>query len=200
MQIDRNICSRIVETAQQAYAEKLFAGTSGNLSVYDRKNGLMYITPTSARYETMKPEDVVVMHLDGTILTPGLRPSSEWRMHAEVYARLPELGALVHTHSPCASAYAVVQKPIPPTLIEMHVFLGGAVPCAKYARPGTPEVGIYAAQVLPGFGGCLLNNHGVLAVGADLSQAFVRAEYIEDTAKINLLATQLGAPAILPEL
>lgn len=191
---------QIVEKSLQAYRAGLFAGTSGNMSAYCRAENIMYITPTSVRYETMRPEDVVAMHLDGTILGGEKQPSSEWRMHAAVYRAFPDTGAVFHTHSPHATAFAVVHRPIPATLIEMHFFLGGDVPCAKYARPGTDAVGENAAAVLAGKGGCLLENHGVLAVGRDLDEAYLRAEYIEDAAKIYILANTLGTPVTVDKL
>lgn len=190
----------LVATAKLAYEEKLFSGTSGNLSLWCEEEGIMLITPTSVRYETLQPEDVVAMRLDGTVVEGKLAPSSEWRMHAEVYLRCPGVKAQVHTHSPYATAFAAAHRPIPACLIEMFYFLGGDVPCAAYAKPGTPEVGIECAKVLKDRGGCLMNNHGVLAVGDSLSQALLRAEYIEDAARISLLAMQLGGPVALPEL
>ncbi len=191
---------QIVEKSLQAYRAGLFAGTSGNMSAYCRAENIMYITPTSVRYETMRPEDVVAMRLDGTILGGKKQPSSEWRMHAAVYRAFPDTGAVFHTHSPHATVFAVVHRPIPATLIEMHFFLGGDVPCAKYARPGTDAVGENAAAVLAGKGGCLLENHGVLAVGRDLDEAYLRAEYIEDAAKIYILANTLGTPVTVDKL
>lgn len=191
---------QIVEKSLQAYRAGLFAGTSGNMSAYCRAENIMYITPTSVRYETMKPDDIVAMRLDGTVLGGEKQPSSEWRMHAAVYRAFPDTGAVFHTHSPHATAFAVVHRPIPATLIEMHFFLGGDVPCAKYARPGTDAVGENAAAVLAGKGGCLLENHGVLAVGRDLDEAYLRAEYIEDAAKIYILANTLGTPVTVDKL
>ena len=122
--------------AKQSYAEKLFAGTSGNLSVYDQESGRMVITPTSVAYEQITPEDMVVMALDGTVTEGRYRPSSEWRMHAAVYEAKPEVGAIIHTHSPHATAFAVCHKKIPTILIEMVPFLGGDVPLAEFALPG----------------------------------------------------------------
>ena len=191
---------QIVEKSLQAYRAGLFAGTSGNMSAYCRAENIMYITPTSVRYETMKPDDVVAMRLDGTVLGGEKQPSSEWRMHAAVYRAFPDTGAVFHTHSPHATAFAVVHRPIPATLIEMHFFLGGDVPCAQYACPGTDAVGENAAAVLAGKGGCLLENHGVLAVGRDLDEAYLRAEYIEDAAKIYILANTLGTPVTVEKL
>ena len=178
--------------SKQCYAEKLFAGTSGNLSVYDRDQGLMVITPTSVAYEGIMPEDMVVLRLDGEVLEGKYLPSSEWRMHAAVYGAKPEVSAIIHTHSPYATAFAVNNRDIPVILIEMVAFLGGGVPLAKYAVPGTRGVGDEAVKVLEDRGGCLLANHGVLAVGDSLERAHLRAVYIEDAAKICSIAMANG--------
>ena len=178
--------------SKQSYAEKLFAGTSGNLSVYDHERGVMVITPTSVAYETITPADMVVMKLDGEILEGVYRPSSEWRMHAAVYKAKPEVAALIHTHSPYATAFAVNHLKIPTILIEMVPFLGGDVPLAEFAMPGTPEVGQEAVKVLKDRTGCLLANHGVLTVGENLEQAHLRAVYVEDAAKICSIAMGHG--------
>lgn len=191
------IKEQVVQYSKQAFAQKLFAGTSGNLSVYVREEDKMYITPSGIRYETMTPSDVMVIRLSGEILEGVHKPSTEWRLHASAYAAYPEVGAVVHTHSPFATAYAVNREPIPPTLTEMFAFLGGAVECAAFASPGTPEVGEYAVPLLKGKGGCLLANHGVIAIGHDMAQAYIRAEYIEDAAKVYSIAKTVGSPVVL---
>lgn len=189
----------VCDWSKQSYAEKLFAGTSGNLSVYDKEQNVMVITPTSIPYETITPEDMVVLGLDGEILEGKYRPSSEWRMHAAVYEAKPEIGAIIHTHSPYATAFAVNNKGIPTILIEMVPFLGGDVPLAKFAVPGTRAVGDEAVKVLADRHGCLLANHGVLAIGADLAQAHLRAVYIEDAAKICSIALSNGPIVTMSE-
>jgi len=185
--------------ARQSYSEKLFAGTSGNLSVYDREREVMVITPTSVAYETITPEDMVVLRPDGEVLEGKYRPSSEWRMHAVVYEAKPEVSALIHTHSPYATAFAVNNRNIPVILIEMAAFLGGDVPLAGFALPGTREVGTEAVKVLKDRGGCLLANHGVLAVGDSLERAHLRAVYIEDAARICSIAMSNGPIVTMSE-
>lgn len=159
----------------------------------------MVITPTSIPYETITPEDMVVLRLDGEILEGIHRPSSEWRMHAAVYEAKPEAGAIIHTHSPYATAFAVNNKGIPTILIEMVPFLGGDVPLAKFAIPGTRGVGDEAVKVLANRTGCLLANHGVLTIGASLEQAHLRAVYIEDAAKICSIAMSNGPIVTMTE-
>ena len=190
----------IAERSLQAFRAGLFSGTSGNMSCYLREEGKMLITPTSVRYEELRPEQVVLMGLDGSVLSGDIPPSSEWRMHAAVYEAMPEVNAVFHTHSPHATAFAVNRQSIPAVLIEAHIFLGGDIRCAAYATPGTKEVGLNAIPALVGRGGCTLANHGVLAVGGDLAQACLRAEYIEDLAKIYTLAHQIGTPVPLEHL
>lgn len=190
----------IVDRSLEAFHEGLFSGTSGNMSCYLREKGLMLITPTSVRYDVLRAEDIVVMQLDGTIVEGALKPSSEWRMHTAVYENCPEVNAVFHTHSPYATAFAVNHRTIPAVLIEAHVFLGGDIRCAAYATPGTKAVGLNAVPALEGRKGCTLANHGVLAVGAELAEAYLNAEYIEDVAKIYSLACAVGTPVELGEL
>ena len=161
----KELRQEMVDVCLESLHEGMFTGTSGNLSVA-LGDGTMLITPTSVRYTVMRPVDIVRCDLDGNIIEGELQPSSEWRMHAAVYRAYPEHKAIFHTHSPYATAFAVVHKPIPPVLIETQIFLNGGVECAEYATPGTFAVGENAVPCLKdGRGGCLLNNHGVLAVG-----------------------------------
>ncbi len=177
---------------KQSYSEHLFAGTSGNLSVFDRETGIMVITPTSIPYETITAADMVAMKTDGTVIDGIHRPSSEWQLHAAVYENMPDAGAVVHTHSPYATGFAVTHQRIPCALIEMAMFLGGDVPLAAFALPGTPEVGTEAVKAMQDRYGCLLANHGTAAYGKDLAEAHIRAVYIEDAAKIGTHAAAHG--------
>lgn len=178
--------------AKQSYREKMFAGTSGNLSVYNREQDILVITPSSVPYESITPNDMIVMRLNGDIIEGHYRPSSEWRMHAVIYAEKQDVNAVIHTHSPYATSFAVNNMEIPVILIEMIPFLGGNIQVAKFAWPGTPEVGTEAVKVLKDRNGCLLANHGVLAVGNSLEQAHVRGVYVEDAAKIYSIAKGNG--------
>jgi len=197
---EKELRRRMVEICRESFRQGLFTGTSGNLSVY-LEAGEMLITPTSLRYDQMEPEDIVRCDLEGKVLAGARQPSSEWRMHAEVYRACPQHKALFHTHSPYATAFVVVHRSIPAVLIEMQLFLGGEIPCAAYATPGTREVGLHAVTCLQeGAGACLLANHGVLAVGEDLEQARLRAEYVEDAARIYHYAAALGEPVTIDRL
>ena len=189
----------IVDKSLEAFREGLFSGTSGNMSCRVAPDEML-ITPTSVRYDVLRAQDIVYMKLDGTVLEGELQPSSEWRMHAAVYKAYGETNAVFHTHSPYATAFAVVRKSIPTVLIESCIFLGGDIRCADYATPGTKEVGLNAVPALEGRRGCTLANHGVLAVGGDLAKAYLNAEYIEDVAKIYTIARSVGTPVELKSL
>ncbi len=186
----------VLDMTLRCYNEKMFAGTSGNLSVYDAETGYMYITPSSYPYEKMTADDIMVIKLDGEIVEGAHKPSSEWRMHAAVYRDMPEVKALIHTHSPYATSFAVNRKHIPVILIEMVPFLGGDVPVADFAIPGTDEVGTNCVKALAERNACLMANHGVLAIGNDLEQAHIRAVYVEDAAKILAIAKANGDPIV----
>jgi L-fuculose-phosphate aldolase len=194
---ERVLRVEMVRICQEAYAGRLFAGTSGNLSV---RLGLdeMLITPTSLRYDRMKPEDIVCMKLDGATMDASRVPSSEWKMHAVILKQRPDVHAVFHTHSPYATSFAANGMVLPFILIEMGPFLGGAVPCAHFEKPGSLELGLSALDALgTSSNACLMASHGVLAIGSHLEQAFIRAEYVEDAAKIYHLALQTGKPVVL---
>ena len=184
---------QVCDWAKRAYHDGLFEGTCGNLSAFDQEQGIVVITPSGLSYDRYRPEDMVVIDLEGKVLEGNYPPSSEWIMHTMVYRKKTEVGAVIHTHSPYASAFAVRHEAIPAILIEMIPTLGGDVPLAEFGMPGTEEVGAQAVKVLDGRGGCLLANHGVLAVGGSLEQAFVRAGYVENAAMICSIAISSGS-------
>lgn len=192
---------QIVSTAQRAYRTGLMAGTSGNLSIFDPSYDCMAITPSGMDYAVMSPEDIVLLQLDGTVLDGCHKPSSEWKMHAELYRNLPNVQAVVHTHSPNATAYAVLRHEIPCVLVEMQLFLKGSVEVADYAIQGSAAVGTNCLPILRRKPACLLSNHGVVTTGFDLEEAFTNSIYVEDSAKIVRLAMSTGIkiPAVISE-
>jgi len=187
----------IVDYAKQMYEEKLVSATSGNISVRlpDRRDAFA-ITPGSESYRSMTAERIVIMTIDGELLScpEGARPSSEWRLHAEMYRKKDNVSAVVHTHSPYATAFASLREEIPLVLAEMQPWLGGSVEVAPYAALGTMEVAQNSASTIGDKGACLMANHGVVAVAQTLDLAYVRACYVEDAAKIIHLARSIGTP------
>lgn len=201
MRRNEELASHVCETARRLSVAGLVAGTSGNVSAYDRASGFVYITPSNARYDTMVPEDIMAILLDGTVVDGKTVPSSEWRLHTQIYAAMDEVNAVIHTHSQYATSFAVVGREVPLILVEMVPFLGGGIPVAPFSFPGTDEVGINAAETLIGRhrNAALLKNHGVVAVGESLDQTYLRAEYVEDAAREYSLAIQVGEPDLIPK-
>lgn len=193
-----NCKKQILKYAQKAYKQGLMAGTSGNLSVRSEEDYVV-ITPSSMDYMSMSPGDVMVIDLEGRIIEGSHRPSSEWPLHVEIYKHMPEVKSVVHTHSPYATAFAVINEPIPLILIEMVPFLKGSVPIAPVAQQGSPEVGRGVVEAMEGRTACLMQNHGAVSIGQSLPQAFIRAEYLEDAAKICHMARAIGTPTLLPD-
>ncbi len=190
---------RLLEYAKKAYREKLMAGTSGNMSIFCREDNCMVITPSSYDYDIMELEDVVVIDLDGNLIEGIHKPSSEWKMHAEIYKHLPDTGAVVHTHSPYATSFAVLRREIPVVLIEMIPFLKGSVEVSDYAKQGSAQVGLNAVPILKNKNACLMANHGALTIGESIEAAYINSVYLEDAAKIYHLACIAGTPAVLDE-
>jgi L-ribulose-5-phosphate 4-epimerase len=185
--------AEVCALAKKAAHDGMYAGTSGNISAYTYVDELMAITPTSMSYAEMEDFDIVVMKLDGTVISGGT-PSSEWRLHARIYEALPDTAAVVHTHSPYATAFSVLRAEIPVFHIEMPIFLGGSIRTAPFAAQGSDEVGTGAVPLLKDRTSCLLANHGVVAIGADLQKAYTAAIYTEDAARIYHLALCAGKP------
>lgn len=179
---------KVLFWSKKGYANGLFAGTSGNLSIFLPERELIVITPSSIRYDSMLLEDIVVTDFNGNKVEGHQTPSSELKLHMEIYKR-KLANSVVHTHSPFATAYAVNRKNIPLVLIEMIPFLGGEVHCGGFAFPGTEELAKITADELQEKNVCLLANHGVVAIGDTIEMAYIRAEYVEDAAKICRIAT-----------
>jgi L-ribulose-5-phosphate 4-epimerase len=180
------------------YQKDLIQLNSGNVSV--RASALhIAITPTGITYDDMTAGDMVIVDLNGVVIEGNHKPSSEMPMHTAVYKNLPHVNSVIHSHSPYALAFAVVGRNIPVISTE-GLAVRGRIPVAEYACPGTEEQGLAALKAMKGpppVTGVLLKNHGVLATGTSLSQAYSLACRIEMAAKVFFLASQIGNPDIL---
>jgi L-fuculose-phosphate aldolase len=163
---------------------------SGNVSC--RIHEGFAITPAGIPYRELRPQHIVALRLDATAPATEPRPSSEWRMHAAIYRARPEVAAIVHTHSPRATALACAGRGIPP-FHYMIALAGGDVRCMPYATFGTPELAASAVRGLHGRRACLLGNHGVMAVGDTLARAHAVAIEVENLAAeyLSMLAAGL---------
>jgi L-fuculose-phosphate aldolase len=192
-----DIREKIVAIARAMDAAGFAPNKSGNVSV--RAEGGMLITPSGLPYARMTPADIVSLGLDGEVHSTG-KPSSEWPFHAAIYAARPDALAIVHTHSPKATALACARRPIP-AFHYMIAYCGGHdVRCADYATFGTPELAESVVRGLEGRKAVLLANHGVVAVGATLEGAYAIAAEVENLAGEYLAILAAGLePVILEE-
>ena len=193
---ERGLRVRLVAAARRMSAQGLSHGKSGNVSA--RSASGFVITPSGKSYETMGVADLVSVDGQGNAQGPA-KPSSEWRLHRDLYARHADAGAVVHTHSPHATALACLRRPIPPFHYEVAFAGGRDIRCSGYATFGTQELSDMALAALDGRRACLLANHGVVAYGANLEEALGLAEKVEALARTYCIALQAGEPALLDE-
>ena len=159
---------------------------TGNLSLINREEGYVIITPSGMAKEKLDTQDLIVLDLDGNIIKnpKDNKPSIETEMHLECYRKRPDIGAVVHTHSAFASAFAVNGEEIPPVLTEASWY-GNKTKLVPYAEPGSMELARNAGEVLDETADVLLlEKHGVIAVGSDLENALIKAKYVEEVAKV----------------
>ena len=191
---DREKRQSIIDACLRLNATGINQGTSGNISL--RHGDGMLITPTSTPYETMKPEQIVYMHLDGNH-DPAQRPSSEWRFHRDILKARPEVNAIVHAHPPYSTMLAIMGMEIPPVHYMVAVAGGDTIRCAPYATFGTQELSEHAVRALEGRLACLLEHHGMIAVGPTLPKALWLAVEVETLARQYHGCLQIGTPPLL---
>jgi ribulose-5-phosphate 4-epimerase/fuculose-1-phosphate aldolase len=189
----------LVKLARQMLALGLVTGTAGNLSGRTLGETIVLVTPSGVDYDTMRPEDLVAVDLDGKPVGNRLKPSVDTMNHIAIYRARPDVGAVLHTHSPYAAAFSTLHREIPPLITESAGYLGGSVRVTEYIPPATPE---QAPRVASGLGqdrAVLLPNHGVMAVGENPRKAFHAAVSVEESARVAFIALQLGEPRQVSE-
>lgn len=189
----------MIRYAHKLQAERLVYATAGNLSTrVPGEPDVIAMTPTAAAYEALQPDDICLVNTTGDLLDGAKTPTSELPLHTLVYARRPEVGAIIHTHSSAAMTMAVLGWELPPILTGLVDAVGGEVRCAPYSRPGTDEVADLTTDALSDRGACFMRFHGLLAVGSDLAHAFAAAAVTEASARVYLDAR--AQTADVPEL
>lgn len=184
----------LIATARAMQPAGLNRGTAGNVSV--RSGAGFYITPTGMPYATLQADDIPLMALDGSH-QGNRKPSSEWRFHRDLYASRPEVGAVLHAHSPFAVSLACLRYDIPAFHYMIARFGGDSIRCADYAIFGSPELSTAALAAMHERKACLLANHGLLVAGRDLAEAMALAIELEELCEQYWRACQLGQPVIL---
>jgi L-ribulose-5-phosphate 4-epimerase len=174
--------------------------TSGNVSGRVPDTNFFAITPSGMDYETMVPQDICILDMTGRVINGHRRPSTETPMHRLTYAGRSDVNGIVHTHSIYASAFACTGQNMPVISTELAALVGGTIRCAPYAKSGTEEFAETAVSTLGEMDlAVLFQNHGVMAVGRTLKEAYSVAIGLEEAAMIFHLAKQMGNPIIIPE-
>lgn len=186
---------RVVYAAKEAERTDLCKHKSGNFSAYDPKAQVVIVTPSGVVRSELRSDQLCVLDLDANVLAwNGVnKPSSEVLMHIAIYKNRPDVGAIVHTHSRYATAFAILNKPIPPIIYESFV-LGQSptIPVAPYARPGTRDLAQSVSATLREADCCLLESHGAIAIGADMEEALLRANYVEELSELYYLTLTIN--------
>lgn len=194
-----NAAKGLIKTAIAMNASGLNHGSAGNLSVRVG-NGLL-LTPSGLDYAAMAERDVVRMTMDGkwSCDNRDMKPTSEWRFHLDIMAARGDVGAVVHVHSPFATALACLRRGIPAFNYMVAVAGGKRIDCADYATFGSAELSENVMRAMDGRLACLMANHGMIACGRDLPHALAVAVDVEQLAAQYMRVLQVGEPIILDD-
>lgn len=191
--------AEIVVRCKELDERGLNRGASGNMSA--RMGDSIVITPSAIPYVDLEPDMLAVMPLasEGGEWTGPLKPSTEWRFHLELMRSRPEINAVVHTHAQFSTILSIARKPIPAIHYMMTAFGGMEIPCCDYECYGTPELSDAILSAMGSMNGCLMANHGMLTVGANLGRATWLAFELEAMAHQYWHVLQIGGPELLTE-
>lgn len=188
----------LIAYGKKAVEYRLTKGTGGNLSICDRESGLMAITPSGIDYFDIKPNQIVLIDIEtGKIADGDALPSSERDMHRIFYKYRTDLNAIIHTHTTFAATLSCLRQPLP-AVHYLSALAGGDVRCAEYATYGTVALAKNAFKAMEDRKAVLLANHGLLAGGSSLSDAFNVTEEIEFCCELYYRTKSIGEPVILP--
>ena len=194
----------VIKYAQKLNSTNLSPLRSGNVSVRAIRDNVegFFLTPSGKRYEDLIPEDIVFLSLKEEydnlkLFNTSLNPSSEWRFHQDIYRKKIEAKAIVHAHSPHATAVSVHGKSIPAFHYMVALAGGDDIKCADYATFGTTELSKNILTALEKRKACLMSNHGQVAFGTNLKQAFELAQEVENICHQYIIALKIGNPKIL---
>lgn len=194
-----SIAEKIVEICKRLHGRNMLAAADGNIS-YRISDDEILITPSGIAKAFMAPDQMAVINIKGEVLKGS--PSSERLMHLEVFKSTPKAQAIIHAHPATAIAWSIAQpelKKLPSECLSEVILATGDIPFVPYARPGTQQMGDVLRNFLPEYQAMILRNHGALAWGQDLEEAYRGMERIEHSAQILMIAKQLGGLHSLPK-
>ena len=191
MNRESELRAQIIEAGKRLYARNLVAANDGNISARISENEI-WATPTNVSKGFMTEDMLVRLDLDGNVLEGTLKPSSEIKMHLEIYKRSPEVMSVCHAHPPAATTFAAAGVPLDQAYLQETVVLLGIIPVAPYKMPGSAELAHGAAEYCPDYNGVLLERHGLVTWGSSVTQALHRLEGVEFYAQISMNLRMMG--------
>lgn len=193
---ESDLRAALTATARQTVSHGLNKGASGNVSV--RFGNGFLITPSGLPNDTLEPEQMVFVNMEGQA-SGGLKPSSEWRIHRDIFRARPEAKAVVHAHSPCSVSLSCLRRGIPAFHYMVAAAGGKDIRCADYATFGTQALSDSVLAALRDRRACLMGNHGLVAVGASLDAALSLAVEVEELCAQYWRAKLMGEPVLLSD-
>jgi L-fuculose-phosphate aldolase len=194
---EEDLRAQIVEIGRCVWQKGWVASNDGNIS-YRLEENRVLCTPTGVSKGRMSAEDLIVCDLDGRKIEGQRERTSEINMHLAIYRRRPDVRAVVHTHPPAATGFAVAGKALNLAILPEVIVNLGCVPLAEYGLPGTPALAESLEPFIPTYDAILMGNHGAVCYAEDLWKAYYKMETVEHTARIALVAEMLGGPKLLP--
>jgi ribulose-5-phosphate 4-epimerase/fuculose-1-phosphate aldolase len=189
----KELREEVLEKSLQMIRDGLAFGAGGNISALDQESGYIAITPSAIEYTKMKSEDVVVVDKEGELIEGKWKPTSESPMHTIFYREREDVGAVVHTHAPHASVFAIINEPIPMVVTESALCLGGPVKVDPYVRPGTEDLAQSILEAMGSDVAVLLGQHGLITVGPNLGEAYSSTIAAEVSARFTIMARSMGS-------
>lgn len=187
---------KIIRFCRKMLDTKLTTGSGGNISIYNRQENLVAVSPGSMDYYEISPEDVMIVDIEGKIIEGHNKPSSETAFHLALYKNREDVNSVIHTHSIYATAMACLRMEIPP-LHYLVGLIGDKVPVSEYATFATEKLAENIIESIGDYNACLLANHGAVSVGADIEKCFLIAEHVELAAQLFLLSKNVCEPVLL---
>ena len=180
---------------------KFTIGTAGNISIFNREKGLFAISPTSTPYKQITLEDVPVVDLQGNVVEGNKEPSCECNLHRHFYVTRKDINAVVHCHSPFATALSCLEKPVPCIHFDVMYSHKYEIPCSRFGgMPGTPELAEAVGEAVGEDGyAALMAHHGMIALGTDITNAWETAEEMEYCCQLYVYAKATGEPVVIGE-
>lgn len=190
----RRLAEELVSYAGRIARLELAPNTQGNLSARDPASGLVVITPHDYSYEEMTPDDVVILNLDGSVVSGWREASHETPVHLTVYRERPDVHAIVHAEPIYVNVFGVLGRPIPPVVVSQLLAVGGDTPVMPFMPSGSEAFGLEMVHCMGDRNAVVWAQHGCLTIGSDLEAAFRCTVALEGGAKIAYLASMLGTP------